>query len=38
MKKLYPGLAGEDSLELSAKVLTGEMPWKTLSSPRQLSS
>ncbi|WP_342220440.1 MBL fold metallo-hydrolase [Rickettsiella endosymbiont of Miltochrista miniata] len=33
MNKLYPGLAGKDSLELSAKVLTGEMPWKTLSSP-----
>lgn len=32
MKKLYPGLADEASLQLSAKVLTGEIPWHTLSS------
>lgn len=32
MKKLYPGLADEVSLQLSAKVLTGEIPWNTLSS------
>ncbi|WP_339050900.1 MoaF-related domain-containing protein [Rickettsiella endosymbiont of Xylota segnis] len=32
MKKLYPGLAEEGNLQLSAKVLSGEMPWKTLSS------
>jgi hypothetical protein len=27
MKKAYPGLAEESSLELSAKVNTGEMKW-----------
>lgn len=27
MKKAYPGLSGEASLELSAKVVTGEMKW-----------
>ncbi len=27
MKKHYPGLADESSLELSAKVLKGEMKW-----------
>lgn len=32
MKKLYPDLADESSLQLSAKVLTGEIPWNTLSS------
>ena len=32
MKKLYPGLAEEGNLQLSAKVLSGEMPWKTLNS------
>ncbi len=32
MKKLYPGLADETSLQLSAKVLTGEIPWNTLNS------
>lgn len=32
MKKLYPNLADEASLQLSAKVLTGEMPWNTLHS------
>ncbi|TLY48344.1 MAG: MBL fold metallo-hydrolase [Gammaproteobacteria bacterium] len=32
MKKLYPGLAEENSLQLSAKVLSGEIPWNTLSS------
>lgn len=31
MKSLYPNLAGESSLEMTAKVLTGEMPWKTVS-------
>jgi glyoxylase-like metal-dependent hydrolase (beta-lactamase superfamily II) len=29
MKDLYPGLAGESSLEMTARVLTGETPWKT---------
>lgn len=28
MKQRYPGLQGEASLELSAKVAKGEMPWK----------
>lgn len=28
MKQRYPGLPGEASLELSAKVTKGEMPWK----------
>lgn len=28
MKKRYPGLAGESSLDLSAKVAKGEMAWK----------
>ena len=28
MKQRYPGLPGESSLELSAKVAKGEMPWK----------
>lgn len=32
MKKLYPNLADESSLQLSAKVLTGEIPWNTLRS------
>lgn len=32
MKKLYPALAEEGSLQLSAKVLTGEIPWNTQSS------
>lgn len=32
MKKLYPGLAEENSLQLSAKVLSGEIPWNTLGS------
>lgn len=27
MKTLYPGLAGESALEMTAKVLTGETPW-----------
>lgn len=27
MKATYPDLSGEDSLETTAKVLTGEMPW-----------
>lgn len=27
MKKRYPGLAGEDSLSISAKVIKGEMKW-----------
>ncbi|MEG9638173.1 MBL fold metallo-hydrolase, partial [Enterobacter asburiae] len=27
LKKQYPGLADESSLELSAKVNTGEMKW-----------
>lgn len=27
MKKRYPGLAGEQSLEISAKVIKGEMKW-----------
>lgn len=27
MKKLYPGLAGDSSLEISAKVIKGEMKW-----------
>ncbi|MNV80322.1 hypothetical protein D3C71_1739200 [compost metagenome] len=27
MKKCYPNLAGESSLELSAKVAKGEMQW-----------
>jgi glyoxylase-like metal-dependent hydrolase (beta-lactamase superfamily II) len=31
MKSLYPNLEGESSLEMTAKVLTGEMPWKTVS-------
>lgn len=31
MQKLYPNLAGKDSLQISAKVLTNEMPWKTLN-------
>jgi glyoxylase-like metal-dependent hydrolase (beta-lactamase superfamily II) len=32
MTKLYPGLAEKNSLQLSAKVLSGEIPWNTLSS------
>ncbi len=28
MKKLYPGLGGESSLELGAKVVKGEMTWE----------
>lgn len=28
MKKLYPGLGGESSLELGAKVVKGEMEWE----------
>ncbi len=31
MKSLYPKLGGESNLEMTAKVLTGEMPWKTAS-------
>ena len=31
MKTLYPGLAGESSLEMTAKVLKGEMPWRVVS-------
>jgi glyoxylase-like metal-dependent hydrolase (beta-lactamase superfamily II) len=31
MKSLYPGLDGESSLEMTARVLTGETPWKTVS-------
>ena len=31
MKALYPGLAGESSLEMTAKVLKGEMPWRVVS-------
>jgi hypothetical protein len=28
LKEKYPNLAEESSLELSSKVLTGEMEWK----------
>jgi glyoxylase-like metal-dependent hydrolase (beta-lactamase superfamily II) len=31
MKTAWPNLAGEPSLEMTARVLTGEMPWKTHS-------
>jgi glyoxylase-like metal-dependent hydrolase (beta-lactamase superfamily II) len=31
MKALYPGLDGESDLEMTAKVLTGEMAWKTVA-------
>ncbi len=31
MKKVYPNLGGEQSLEMTAKVLKGEMAWKTAS-------
>ncbi len=30
MKKLYPGLAGESSLDMSAKVLKGETAWRVV--------
>ncbi len=29
MKALYPALPGESNLEMTARVLTGETPWKT---------
>lgn len=32
MKALYPNLGGESNLEMTAKVLTGETPWKTAHS------
>jgi glyoxylase-like metal-dependent hydrolase (beta-lactamase superfamily II) len=31
MKSLYPGLPGESSLEMTARVLKGETPWKVVS-------
>jgi hypothetical protein len=31
MKALYPGLPGESSLETTAKVLKGEIPWKVVN-------
>lgn len=31
MKSLYPDLPGESSLEMTAKVLKGEMAWKTVN-------
>jgi glyoxylase-like metal-dependent hydrolase (beta-lactamase superfamily II) len=31
MRTLYPGLPGEGSLEMTAKVLKGETPWKVVS-------
>ncbi len=31
MKSLYPGLDGESSLEMTAKVLKGEMPWRVVT-------
>lgn len=32
MKNKYPNLGGESNLDMSAKVIKGEIPWKTVSS------